>query len=450
MKSSMLVMPALAVAVGTALCGVASAQGTRPGIPSGKGYFYPSIEFAAEDNSNIFRDDENPIDAQVYDSGANLEWRFPLSRSSLSLAYTPRYRVYSDDLLPSTVNHIFDADLAFEFRNGARLGLTENFERGIQQLKTVTASEADFNGDKFTSNEGHVDLRLPLGRHQFFDVAAFSRTVSFDQPDEASFFDFSEFGGSVGWSVSMTHLLEYRLEARGRSNAQDRQDLEFTDFNTDLPVVIPDFQEEDFKEVVLRTGLDGKLGTNADLQVFYGYGVMRFENSAEGDFEGSSFDVDARFILGRAWGVRLRASRHPRQSFFNVSNFFVSEVGSLDVTWASPRRLQVSVGGSVQANRYPDPIVTDIDSNPATGADAAGNEILPDPAGGLVAGVIRRDDLSLLRARLQFTFRPDRLLAFVEVLDERRASNLSFVQSDGTTVRVGVRFGWLPPTGGGI
>jgi hypothetical protein len=103
-----------------------------------------------------------------------------------------------------------------------------------------------------------------------------------------------------------------------------------------------------------------------------------------------------------------------------------------------------------QKNSYKDPLVTDLDSDPTTGRDIFGNDVLPNPEAGFEAGLLRTDRVARLEAAANFVVIEDRLSLFVRYLDEDRSSNLAFAESQGGHVQLGLRFGWLAPGSGGI
>lgn len=412
--------------------------------------FFPALETTVSHNDNLFLRAEDPVSANIFEIGPNLVWRLPLSRSRFDVAWRPRYRIYEEDVIPDTNTSLFDADLELRFRNGTVLEVKDAFERGILEFQDVAGGEQTFAGQSFTSNQFDMGYLMPVAGRNDIRTGLFSTRTKFDERGGRQFFDQDSRGVSLSWIYRFTEDLAWRTDLRWGDNRLDRSLVLTFDLATGDPIFIESVAAEDADERSVQTGLTGKVGQWLETNTSFGYGVMLFEDAAGQDFRGFIINSDTRFALGRSLQVRLRLQRRSIRSSFNVANFFINENIGVWLEWRSPRRLTLTVGYMEQENSYKDPIVTDLDSDPTTGRDIFGNDVLPDPDAGFVAGVLRTDRISRLEARANFVFIEDRFSFFVRYLDEDRTSNLAFGVFQGSNIQFGLRFGWLASGSDGI
>ncbi|MFQ5669578.1 MAG: hypothetical protein ACE5HD_03535 [Acidobacteriota bacterium] len=430
--------------------GLIFAQGADQGIPLGKGIFYPAIAIEGASDDNLFQQEDDRISVNSTAIGPDLEWHLPLSRSLLTLIYKPRLRRYENNVIPSTTSHRFDGEFTLELPSDTLFTVKDSFERGNLEIREFTGGEPTFGGDRFTRNVYQAGFEMPIGPRQKVEIGLFGGSTRFDELESASFIDLSDQGVLASWSISLTTELDYRVEARGSRVREDRPPVRFLDFQSQMPILLQDLVADQFDQRSIRSGLEGRIGKVLETRTFLGFTIQDFEDSAQSDYRGPTLESEWRLRLTSSLGVRVLARRQPFASAFNVANFFVAEDASAFLEWQTPRRLTVSVGGSRQKNSYKDPIQTNLDGSTATGINAAGDDILPDPSTGFVTGVFRKDRIRRVEGRVEFAFRPHRLAAFVELIDERRASNITFSQFNRRVVRLGLRFGWFRSGSGGI
>jgi hypothetical protein len=276
--------------------------------------------------------------------------------------------------------------------------------------------------------------------------------VVFDESEVSSFFDYMNRGVTGAWSRNLMEALTLRVGGRLAGGEQERDDFVTWDLTTGEPVILPNFNEQNITEWSLETGLQGNVGQWFETRTTVGYAQMLFKDSLGKDYRGPLVLSDSLFRIGRAWGIRVRLGRRPFQSAFNVANFFVADSVGLSLSWSTPQRLKITIGGLAQTNSYEDPLVlnVDFDTNtgclstiPSTGCQE-GNDIAAQPAIGFVPGVIRKDRLRRVNFELEFQFMPRRLSAFVGAFREERTSNVAFANYERSGANLGLRFGWLP------
>jgi hypothetical protein len=418
----------------------------RPGgIPVGRGTLYPAVETTYTADDNLFQRAVDPVQADYLAVGPNIAYSLGLSRNRLEITWKPRYRWYVDDVIPSRSTQTFDGEWELETRGGSRIFITESFERGILEFQDFAGGEQVFAGQDFDRNQLEGGYARSLGPRHELELTVFDGFVTFDDNEELRFVDFRDRGLAGAWAWRLREQLEYRLEARAAANQQERSPLTTFDLATGDPVEIPDPAGEDYDQYSLSTGLQVAYPEGIRGRVFVGYTQMLFKESAQSDYRGPTGDLDVRFPLTRSLGLQVRGGRRPFPSNFNAANYFINDSAGLYVEWKTPRRLTLTVGYLRQRNTYEDPIITDLDSNPATGIDDQGNEIPPDPEGGFVAGVLRTDRIRRLEGSIEFAFIPGRLQGYIRFYDDARTSNLAFAEFDRRAVTAGVRFGWFAP-----
>ncbi|MFQ5768553.1 MAG: hypothetical protein ACE5ID_11310, partial [Acidobacteriota bacterium] len=422
------------------------------GIRLGRTTLYPSIELSAASDDNIFQEFQDPTRSSIYDVAPTIRWDIPLSRSLLKLNYQPQLEDYRDNALSSSFNQVLETSLEAEFRNQATLKVSNVFERATRQLQEITSGEVTFTGDRFDQDQFTATYGHPVGRRQTLEVGGRFGTLRFADRNNAAFFDFTE-GGLVGaWSVNLTKDLAYRVELQATETTQNRPPLVVRRDpggpNEEL-VVLPGFKEDNFSERIYWSGLEGTLGDRFRTRTLLGLGELVFDKPGASSYRGLTLQSQTELRLGRALTVILRAGRRAEPSFFNVSNFFISEKGGVSIRWRTPHRLSFRLGFSRQDNSYPTPVATDLDGDPTTG-DASGNDVAPDPTVNFKAGVFRKDRTDSLTAGVDFTLLIHQWSVFIEVSDLNRSSNIRLFDYDQTVARVGLRFGWFQSASGGI
>jgi hypothetical protein len=406
--------------------------------------FSPSLELETSTDSNLFQDFTNVTSADLVYVRPILEWRIPISRNLLNVDYRPSFKAYDEDVLPSTFDHLADIDWQMNFANRSVLQVSNIYERATRELRDLTDNEVAFNGQRFTRNDFSGVYLIPAGVRQSVEVGMFSGFLKFDEPEESGFYDYTESGVIGAWNRRIAGGVDFRAGARAGRSSQQRVPPQTLDKVSGETVPIPGFEDRDYTERVIETGVAGSFGRRFEGQALVGYGELLFDAPIGTDYTGIYIDASGLFRLTRGLSVEARASRTPNPSSFNVANYFVTDYARLRFIWATPRRLEVSLAGGWQANEYFDPIATNLDGNPNTGYDAEGNDVLPDPAAGFVAGVLRRDESLRLQARVEYGLVLNRASIYLEIDDEHRTSNIAYFDYDKIVTRFGLRFGWIP------
>ncbi len=437
---------ALLLAVAFFLPLTAVAQDAPPEILIGPLKFRPSIQASVDQRNNLFQQtlEDEETDARVDAVGAVLSLELPTRRSRFVLNYTPEYRRYENDVIPSDWVHVADFLMELITRRDLELVIKDSFEKGILEVQDVTGGEGTFQGDKFTRNQFSLRTRIPVRARHGIQIGAYSDYITFDTDElRATFFDVDGQGLSGGYFYDLSETLRLAGEARLDQVEQEREPFLIFDPGSGefVPLEGSDRRDYDFSQYTVS--VEGNISSRIHLNLRPGYGQQDFTSAPGSDFSGLLLNGTIRMDVTSRFYTELNVNRRPTASFFNVSNFFINESIEARLVKRTFRRLRLSLSVTYQTNDYPDPVVLDLNGD---GID----DIPANPALGIVAGLERRDRLLRGAGRIDFAILPGRLGLFLRASYSERSSNIAIFEFETSSLAFGLKFGWLGPQDHGI
>jgi hypothetical protein len=402
-------------------------QPRSPGISMGRFVLYPSLTLEYTDDRNVFyRSEDLPenlrISSGVLVARPRLMLDMPIRDGRLRWAYAAQYRDYTTSAFDQEerLSHFFDLEGSFRLGSRVGLALRDHFVRATIELQEIDqGGELTFGLTPFETHSPEMELTVDLGARNGFSLIPRYSSVSFDEDDEASFFNYRrrelEFRYNYRLDPSSQVYAYYSFE----DTDQNREQLLYGD------VAVTSRSAGVGWARALHPALVGRLAA--------GYRSMEFEGGGEQNFSGAMVRGGVSWRLSEATALDLTVGRLPYQSFFVNSNFYVNTQARLVLRQQLGQRTFWQIGVGAQRNAYPEAVDIAVTptTDPALDADMDG---LVDAFESLEMsqGVKRRDRVLSVEAGAGYQPAPS-LRLFLGYNFESRGSNIQ-QESSGSII----------------
>lgn len=380
------------------------------GLKTGRFNLYPSLGLEYTEDDNVFYTSTDSASDEFVASGIlllkpRLLVYMPLGSGRVLWSYSPVLRNYTNIRVQQPEKFSHFSDFEASFRPGGNLSITarDHLVRGTVELREFDpGGEIAFALIPFTVHEPGIDFTLDLGARQGISLIPRYSAVRFDEGDNPVLFNYRRKGaeGRYNFRLSPTAVLY------GYAN-QDR-----TDQRREQAVL----GRVDVTSRAVGIGFRRAINQTVVTTFSSGYQSMDFRGGAERNFSGAVLDATATWTLTDTTRVELQGRRQPYQSFMATNNFYLNNYGGVRISQQFGRSLFVVLGGSYQANLYPE----------------------KEP----LLGFRRRDKNRSLDLGLGYTFNPA-LRVFVGYNSNRRNSKSDLADYEVNRLTFRLEMGWL-------
>ena len=325
-----------------------SAQERLLPIRLGRVQFFPSLGISAEQQDNVEKLNEDdpivgPVNSGIRVLSPQLRFELPLARSRARLAYRGDFREYSADILKDLggASHYLEFMGHFEVGRMMRIDVGDRYLDGITGLlNTAPGGEYRYTTQPIESNDLRLAMAFRLGPIQSIELGGsngkshFLNTQSSD-PTATFFYDFE----SQSW------FAHYVFDSGAGSSiyaSVDNQDIR---------------QEQELVNNEYRTrslGVGYRRATTRDLssEVRISYSHTDFLEGFGTPFRGLTYEGDLNAALSSGNLLQVRFRRAPQLSFFNVSAYYLNEMGEVAYMHPLGRTVILAAQVNFQYNVY--------------------------------------------------------------------------------------------------
>ncbi len=161
----------------------------------------------------------------------------PFSQSHSRIGYVLNYHGYETHALPANTTHYFVGETDLQFSNGFRLGLRDDFERGVLNTQVFDPGGAiTFRGDAFQGNNAAISVGYERENSRLLELSINNNRFKFVGQGQSSYFDVDEVGADLlgehqlgprlrlHWELGYSRS-ELSRPAAGGSSADDRTQI---------------------------------------------------------------------------------------------------------------------------------------------------------------------------------------------------------------------------------
>ncbi len=385
------------------------------GVPVGKWLFSPSVETVWQSEDNLFLQANNPESATSYAIRPRFAWHLPFRESHVEIVYAPQARQFlgrdEDGLDDIFYSHFIDMETKLVFSNRLTVEIKDSYV--IDTLETNRfdpGGEVPFNAIEYRSNQFSASVMKELAGRHAVGLQGDYEVLDFDDSPDVVFLNYDLFDVGLVYTYRLTPVAMLRgTFTLGQTN-QERNP------------VAGESQFQDFSIRQFTVGIDGGLGRHGLLQATVGYTQWDFEQSGKEDFNGLTLRVKYQRFLNQRMSFTITGSRYPRQSFFNVNNYYVSISANVRFEHQIGPRFVYSLRTKYRINDYPEPF--------------------RDRTTGAIAGPRRDDDILRADIALGVKF-TDMLRADLTFRHIERESTFDSFEYDADRILLQVSLGWF-------
>ena len=328
-----------------------SAQERLLPIRLGRVQFFPSLGISAarEDNVEKLNEDDpiiGPVNSGIRVLNPQLRFELPFNRSVARLVYRGDFREYSADLLKDLggASHFLSFMGHFEVGRMMTIEVGDRYVDGITGLlNSVPGGEYRYTTQPLESNEMQFMMAFRLGPIQSVELGGANSKTHFlesqnsSNPAETFFYDFE----AQSW---FAHYVFDSGAGNSIYASLDDQNIR-QDQGTG-------FLNSEYRTRSLGVGYRRATSREMTSEVKVSYSSTDFIEGFGTPFSGVTFEGDLNAALASGSLLQVRFRRAPLVSFFNVSAYYLNEMGEVTYSHGLSRTVILSAQTNFQYNVY--------------------------------------------------------------------------------------------------
>jgi len=182
-------------------------KGAMEKIYLGPVIFKPGFDLSWESRDNIFFSPEKVSD-QLWVGRVHLNFDLPIHESHIRFSYSPVYRNYRTYALPNKWSHFVDLGGDFVFSNGLKIDALYRFVSGNMDTREVDpGGELVFGDQQFDKSYFSLRADYWISATNGISFQGSYDTISYDERDRYSFYDYDRTRLGGGWIHQMSPTL---------------------------------------------------------------------------------------------------------------------------------------------------------------------------------------------------------------------------------------------------
>lgn len=316
-------------------------------IRMGRLQFYPSLGISVAREDNVEKLNENdpligPVNSGIRALGPQLRFDLPFTRSYTRLVYRGDFREYSADLLKNLggASHFLNFTGHFEVGRLMRIDVADHYVDGITGLlNSVPGGEFRYATQPLKANDVQLQMAFQLGPIQSLEVGGLRGVTHFEESPTASFFyDFE----SQNW------FARYVFNSGAGNEIYASLDNQKTKQNQGEG----SFLNSEYETRSVGAGYRRASSRDLSSEVRVAYSSTDFTEGFGTPYRGITFEGDLNAALASGSLLQVRFRRAPLVSFFNVSAYYLNEMGEVGYTHSLSRTVVLSALANFQYNVY--------------------------------------------------------------------------------------------------